>query len=67
MSVRTLGAAVLGGVRLATLHPAGWLDEHSTGAVATADTLLAGTRPMVQHLVLIADLTRGRAVSLYGS
>ena len=41
MSVRTLGAAVLGGVRLATLHRAGWLDEHTTGAVATADTLLA--------------------------
>jgi predicted acetyltransferase len=41
--IRTLGAAYLGGLRLATLHAAGWLDEHTPGAVAQADALLAGT------------------------
>jgi predicted acetyltransferase len=41
VSVRALGAACLGGVRLSTLHAAGWLDEHSQGSVAVADGLLA--------------------------
>lgn len=41
--VTTLGAAYLGGERLASLHAAGWLDEHRPGAVARADVLLAGT------------------------
>jgi predicted acetyltransferase len=40
--VRTLGAAYLGGARLATLHGAGWLDEHTPGAVASADAMFAG-------------------------
>ena len=40
--VRTLGAAYLGGVRLAQLHAAGWLDEERPGAVATADRLFWG-------------------------
>ena len=40
--VRTLGTAYLGGIRLARLHRAGWLDEHVPGAVARADALLAG-------------------------
>jgi predicted acetyltransferase len=43
LPVATLGAAFLGGVRLVTLHAAGWLDEHRPGAVAQADALLAGT------------------------
>jgi predicted acetyltransferase len=43
LPVATLGAAFLGGVRLATLHAAGWLDEDRPGAVAQADALLAGT------------------------
>jgi predicted acetyltransferase len=42
LPVQTLGAAFLGGVRLATLHAAGWLDEHVPGAVARGDALLAG-------------------------
>ena len=40
--VRTLGAAFLGGMRLSTLHAAGWLDEHTAGAVARGDAILAG-------------------------
>ena len=40
--VRTLGAAFLGGMRLSTLHAAGWLDEHTPGAVARGDAILAG-------------------------
>ena len=40
--VRTLGAAFLGGMRLSTLHAAGWLDEHTPGAVARGDVILAG-------------------------
>ncbi len=40
--VRTLGAAFLGGMRLSTLHAAGWLDEHNAGAVARGDAILAG-------------------------
>ena len=40
--VRTLGAVVLGGHRVRMLHTAGWLDEHTPGAVAVADRLLAG-------------------------
>jgi predicted acetyltransferase len=39
--VRTLGAACLGGMRLATLHAAGWLDEHTVGAANRADALFA--------------------------
>jgi predicted acetyltransferase len=42
LPIRTLGAAYLGGVRLTTLHAAGWLDEHAPGAVARADAVLAG-------------------------
>ena len=42
LPVRTLGAVSLGGVRLATLHAAGWSDEHVAGAVERADALLAG-------------------------
>lgn len=40
--VRTLGAAFLGGMRLSTLHAAGWLDEHTPGAVTRGDAILAG-------------------------
>ena len=40
LSVKALGAACLGGVRLSTLHAAGWLDEHTSGSVATAGALL---------------------------
>jgi predicted acetyltransferase len=40
--VRTLGSAFLGGVRVSTLHAAGWLDEHVPGAVARADAMFAG-------------------------
>jgi predicted acetyltransferase len=43
LPVRTLGAAYLGGSRLATLHAAGWLDEHTPGSVIRADALFAGT------------------------
>ena len=43
MSAGTLGAVSLGGQRTAMLHAAGWLDEHTPGAVATADALFAGT------------------------
>lgn len=42
LPVQTLGAAYLGGTRLATVARAGWLDEHADGAVARADALLAG-------------------------
>ena len=53
MPVRTLGAASLGGTRLSRLHEAGWCDEHTSGAVAQADALLAGrVDAVVQHLVL---------------
>ena len=41
LSVKALGAACLGGVRLSTLHAAGWLDEHEPGSVAAADGLLS--------------------------
>jgi predicted acetyltransferase len=41
--VRTLGSAFLGGVRLSTLHAAGWLDEHTPGAVTRGDAMLAGS------------------------
>ena len=40
--VGTLGATYLGGMRLAHLHAAGWLDEETSGAVRVADRLLAG-------------------------
>jgi predicted acetyltransferase len=40
--VHALGAAYLGGARLATLHAAGWLDEHAPGAVDAADAMFAG-------------------------
>jgi predicted acetyltransferase len=43
LPVRTLGAAYLGGARLATLHAGGWLDEHTPGSVARADALFAGS------------------------
>ena len=43
LPIRALGAAYLGGARLATLHAAGWLDEHTPGSVARADALFAGT------------------------
>jgi predicted acetyltransferase len=43
MPVGTLGAALLGGPRVAMLHAAGWLDEHTPGAVTTADAIFAGT------------------------
>jgi predicted acetyltransferase len=43
LSVATLGTAFLGGARLATLHAAGWLDEHRPGAIAEADALFATT------------------------
>ncbi len=43
LPVHALGAAYLGGTRLATLARAGWLDEHADGAVARADALLAGS------------------------
>jgi predicted acetyltransferase len=39
--VRTLGAGFLGGMRLSTLHAAGWLDEHTPGAVDRGDAILA--------------------------
>jgi predicted acetyltransferase len=42
LPVTTLGAAFLGGTRLATLHAAGWLDEHRPGAVARGDAVFAG-------------------------
>jgi predicted acetyltransferase len=42
LPVRTLGAVCLGGMRLTTLHGAGWLDEHTVGAVGRADALFAG-------------------------
>ena len=42
LPVHALGAAFLGGARLATLHAAGWLDEHRPGAVARADAMFAG-------------------------
>jgi predicted acetyltransferase len=42
MSVRTLGTVSLGGVHVSSLHAAGWCDEHTVGAVARADALLAG-------------------------
>jgi len=42
LPVHTLGAAYLGGTRLATLAQAGWLDEHVEGAVARADGLFTG-------------------------
>jgi len=42
MPVRTLGAVSLGGIRLASLHAAGWSDEHVPGAVERTDALLAG-------------------------
>jgi predicted acetyltransferase len=41
----TLGAACLGDVRLDLLHRAGWLDEHSGGAVGRAARLLRGAVP----------------------
>ena len=43
MPVKALGAASLGGVDVATLHRAGWLDEHVAGAAERAGTLLAST------------------------
>ena len=43
MPVRTLGAVSLGGPRVAMLHAAGWLDEHTPGSVAAADALFAGS------------------------
>jgi len=42
MPVRSLGAVSLGGVGVAGLHAAGWLDEHAAGTVASADRLFAG-------------------------
>ena len=42
MPVGTLGAVSLGGPRVAMLHAAGWLDEHTPGAAAVADALFAG-------------------------
>src|SRR6185312_5034937 len=39
-----LGSAYLGGHRLGTLAAAGLVDEHSPGAVATADRLLGADR-----------------------
>ena len=42
MPVGTLGAVSLGGPRVAMLHAAGWLDEHTPGSVAVADALFAG-------------------------
>ncbi len=41
LPVKALGAASLGGIRLSTLHAAGWLDEHVPGSVAVADGVLA--------------------------
>ena len=41
MPAGTLGAVSLGGLRLATLHAAGWLDEHTPGSVAVAGDLFA--------------------------
>jgi predicted acetyltransferase len=41
--VNALGALSLGGVSVATLHAAGWLDEHTAGSVARADQLLVTT------------------------
>jgi hypothetical protein len=38
--VTTLGSAYLGGHRLGTLAAAGLVDEHTPGAVGTADRLL---------------------------
>ena len=53
MPVRTLGAASLGGVRLSSLHAAGWFDEHVAGAVAARRRAARRPRrPVVQHLVL---------------
>jgi predicted acetyltransferase len=43
MPIRTLGAVALGGPRVAMLHAAGWLDEHTPGSVMTADAVFAGT------------------------
>jgi predicted acetyltransferase len=43
MPVATLGTVYLGGVHVTTLHAAGWLDEHTPGAVTRADPLFATT------------------------
>jgi predicted acetyltransferase len=40
LPVQSLGAAYLGGTRLATLAAAGLVDEHAAGALARADALL---------------------------
>jgi predicted acetyltransferase len=40
LPVTTLGSAYLGGHRLGTLAAAGLVDEHTPGAVGTADRLL---------------------------
>ena len=45
MPVATLGAACLGGAAVRTLHAAGWLDEHTPGAVDVADAVLASAVP----------------------
>lgn len=42
LPVPALGAAYLGGTRLATLAEAGLVDEHTPGGLAAADRLLAG-------------------------
>ena len=41
MPAGTLGAVSLGGPRVAMLHAAGWLDEHTPGSVTVADALFA--------------------------
>lgn len=44
LSATELGAAYLGGTRLAALAAAGRVDEHTAGAVARADVMLAEAR-----------------------
>ena len=52
--VATLSAAWLGGVPFTTLAAAGWVDEHTSGALARADAMFASTPlPFPLHLVLI--------------
>ena len=41
--VATLSAAWLGGVPFTTLAAAGWVDEHTSGALARADAMFAST------------------------
>ena len=41
MPAGALGAVSLGGPPLATLHAAGWLDEHTPGSVTVAGNLFA--------------------------